>query len=1254
MREIILLLSRPRLSLALQSNSVNHNKYRAKDWAKFGAKSRLNSGLRHTVLSLLFLMIAGTAHTSYAQSASILVDTAVLPAISTPTATTLSPFTRITFSTPFAPGTVPNVFPMTPEFGAGAADDPCVMRIRNIDNLGFDAACLEPFNEDRDAPSVSFNYIAIQNGSTSVPLVGGGSVQFQSRCNFVNNQVFGPRCTNCALATGQTQSFQNISFSPAFSSPPALLTQIASTNNTLAGSATIPGGEPETLVAAVGNGSLSAAGYSVSLDRMEAGNGVINNGENICHLAVERGGCQELDLSSLGGPASVLFNATFGDNVDGHDNGASSGEGATFAPNCFSSTPVVLGGHRSRRGNNGGFLRLVSQNATEAIFTFDEDRVSDTERNHIDEEISVLAFSSTFTTPVTLSKARVQQVGRKTTFNWETSAEIFHLGFHLWGETESGWEQLNKRLVPGQPRDTALLSEYSHTVRLNRQQYNTIRRFGISSVDNTGYEEFYGPFETGVDYGEASNSEPVNWAKTRQNFEQRMRRKGYSKVGNRWRRVSQQRKLRLEKRELGIDQTVLTLNFEANGIHQISAEEVLAVVPHWQNLALDRLAVMLNGDAVARHVVSDDDFFNAGDALIFNVRKPIGKDATYLKQYAYQLRINRASAIDASLFNADVDASTALSEHALVSVTPTEDKAYSAVLNADRPWFDARIVSYGNPSSVNYAVDFERDVDTTREAYLEVSLVGGLDFPEPQDDHHIQIKVNGQLVDDALFDGLIAYNRHIKIPANLVKQTGNQISITVPGDTGLAADIVMVDKLVLSAYSALRGHDTYYFPADVESPGYQVYVGANAPQNAPAVFAFTDSGLLSKLDANTDQASGTLRFAALPSLKASRGTTQYAVSATNTWPSASAINVADGSLLHTTQTDLLIVAHPNFIGPELDDYVAFKLEQGYQPKIVNWLDLVETYGFGNNTPSALINFLARSREYYDTQNVLLVGGHTYDYLGFLNEEIVNFIPTNYRRVNFYEFAPTDNVFADLTGNGLPDFAIGRWPVRSIEDLRAIVQKNKDWQANRDANSYQSAVLIAQPNDARNLDFDKQMNTYLNAPLQQINGIDTVHKIVMQDIADSALETPVQQVRSRINDYLNDGLSLLSFSGHGSYSSWGFQGVVDTNFVKSLENVGKPTLVMPLACYTTNYEHPSVNTLAHQWLFSGEQGAVAIQGASLLGDYRENGIFAERYLRQTSTSATVGEAIMKAKNEMAKGNDMLDNWAYLGDPTLPLR
>ncbi len=1219
------------------------------------------------VISHFKCLLTFATFASYLVSTSLLAQTsqfevgvAALPATTTATSTTLSPFTRINFSAPFASGVTPNVFPMTPEFGAGAANDPCTIRIRMIDNAGFEAACLEPINEDRDSPAVSFNYIAMVNGTLNIPVVGStDTVRFESRCSFVNSQVFGPNCDNCTLASGQSQSFTSQSFlSPAFDNPPALLTQIASVNNTIPGGGGRPGGEPEFLEASVQTNSLTATGFNWTLDRLEAGDGNLNNGETICYLAVERNGCQELDFSAINGPASVDFAAVFGGNVDGHDNGATAGEGATFPAGCFSSTPVTLAGSRSRRGNNGGILRLVSENTAAAIFTYDEDRVSDGERSHVDEEISAIAFSSTFTTPVTLSKALVTQLGRRTTFKWETSSETFHLGFHLWGETQSGWEQLNNKLILGSELDTAETNRYTQRIRLNRRQYNEVQRFGISTIDNTGFEQFYGPFELNTEYGEDTNAEPVDWSATRAAFEKNMLARGFTKINQRWRKVSKKRAQRLINRQLGADRPVLNLEFATNGIHSIPAQEVLSILPSWNGAALENLAITINGEAAPRDVISEDDRFSFDDSIIINVKQPEGSDSVYLSNHVYQLRLDRSRAQSASLFDGSVNDSTADSDNRLnsgmVSVTATSDKVYSAGIEADQPWYDRRLVSRGTPSTANYTVNFPHPINPNVDTILDFTIFGGINLGGDIDDHHAQISVNGTVVDDAVFDGLSRYSKRVTLPAGLVTQTNNIVSVTVVGDTGLFADLILIDDITLSAPEVLEQRDQYDFFITNTNASYQ----ASLPNASSAlVYAYTKQGLLSQVEASFT--ADTIRFSSFPNQQSLRSDLRVSISQNGDLPRPSAMHIADITLQHSDLGNLIIVTHPHFAGDDLNEFAEYKQQQGYQVSIVDWLDLVETYGYGNNTPKALDNFLAQAfpqgiNKTEGIQNLLIVGGHTYDYHGNLDQDIVNFIPTHYRKVGIFDFTPSDNVYADLNNDQIPDLAIGRWPVRTLTDLSTIIKKTRDWQTNRDASPYQDALLISQPNDSSNLNFTQQMDRRLAIPLSRLEQVDTVSRIAMQELADEGLENPVQTARERIESHLNEGLELLSFGGHGGYVSWGFQGLVNTDFVRSLSNQGKPTLVMPLACYTSNYEHPSVNTLAHQWLFAGDAGAAGIHGAAVLGEYRENAVFAERYLNNLADSKTVGEAIFRAKNDMASGNQMLHNWAYLGDPTLPLR
>ena len=1204
-----------------------------------------------SILNVFFALgLIALSCNSHAAFTTIEVGEATLPAVTSGGAASLTPFTTINFTQPFATGVTPNVFTMTPEFGAGAADDPCLIRIRNITTTSFDATCLEPRNEDRDSPGTSFDYIAIVNGTTTIPTTTGGSVLFESNCTPVSRQRFGSRCTNCTTTAGLAVGFQGVNFSNTFTNAPALLTTLTTTNNLLSG-AGVPVGEPEFLKSGVQD--LIASSFGATVERFEAGNGNLLNSETMCYLAVERQGCQTLDLTGLSGSvASVQFESVFGSGVDGHDNGATTGEGAAFAASCFTgTTPVAVADMHTTNGADGGFVRRESVNASEIILTIDEDRVSNSERGHIDEDVSVLAFGQAFTTPVTVSKVSIDQRGRTVKFNWQTTSESFHLGFHLWGETNTGWVQLNKRLLPGQGINTERKSDYSKKIRLTRQQYNEIQRFGISSVDASGFEEFYGPFDSGQDYGEEDTSEAIDWSETRKQFESSMHDKGFVKVNNRWRQNSKGVQKRIDRRNLKVKNTAVDVRFNGTGMRKVAASELLDMQPSWRGMPLEQFAVTFNGNALTRHIVSDDQRLSDDDVIIFNAIAPQGRDQVYLSDYNYRLVRDRKKARPAPLFDGRDITGLSLDQSAYAEQTLTNGKLYSRVITSGNPWFDARLLSMAKVVSKNYIANFQEPIIVDEDSQLTVTLFGGIDLPGGVIDHHIQIKVNDQLVHDAYFDGFTEHRAVISLPAGLLTGTNDIISIIAPGDTGLFADLILIDELVLAAPTALNENSAVGFPADLNANAYQVSATNNATSS---VYAYTDSGAFNVITAvhNDDSVS----FRALPFLQSDNKLEQlrYTVTDMDGLEGAIAIEPVLAQEPHKQTTDLLIVAHPNFIGDDLESYVSFKQDEGYLPLVVSWLDIVENYGFGNDTPTALNNFLQRAKHYYTPENVLLIGGHTFDYLDTMGTAAVNFIPTHYRRISSAEYGPTDNVFADLDGDNLPELAIGRWPVRSVADLKVIISKSQQWQIKRQDNNHQKALLIAQGNDGRNLNFESSLEGRITPQLAALGYFSEPTKVYLQQLPSDGVVEPIQQARDLISSAINSGADLVSFAGHASTTGWGFQGIVNTQFIKTLENHNDPVIVMPLACYTSNYQSLSTNSLAHQWLFSGTQGAAAVHGAAMLGDYRENGLFSERVLKQSRSESRLGKAIKSAKRQMTSANEMLHNWTLLGDPTLWLK
>jgi hypothetical protein len=737
-----------------------------------------------------------------------------------------------------------------------------------------------------------------------------------------------------------------------------------------------------------------------------------------------------------------------------------------------------------------------------------------------------------------------------------------------------------------------------------------------------------------------------------------MRERGFVNVNKRWRRLSEEAQAQLSKSQLGVGQAMFDIQVQAAGIHSFKGSDLIALNPSWNRTPLRNIALTLNGQAIPRHIISQNRRLDNDDQIIFNAQAPQGGDTPFLEHYTYRLTIDRSNVVDANTFDGTLpddliesDSST-LTSTALLEQTLTSKKQHSAGLSTGDPWFDTRLLSTGRIASVEYNVDFDQPIQIDQKGQLDVLLVGGLDFPGEGDDHHVQIYVNEQQLSDLRFDGRIKQQLRFSLDPGLLTQTGNTVRIEVDGDTGFVGDVILVDEITIAAFSALSNETrpVLDFAQLADATGYRVSRSA-AEENQ--VFGYTSTGLLSSIKAiNQD---GATAFASLPFQISSntQATLRYAVGSADDWPTPSNISVVVGENLHAQESDYLIVAHPNFIGEALDEFVTFKTELGYKVHVVDWLEIVNTYGYGNNTPAALNNFLAAANSLYPTENVLLVGGHTYDYLGITDDNIVNFIPSHYRPVSVFEYTAGDNPYADLDGDNIPEFAIVRWPVRSISDLQIIIQKTKDWHQNRENSPYQSTYLLAQATDNQLLNFTEQLTARVKGPLSQLDEIDSIAALSLDEVPEGIDDT-VAFTRTSLAEQINGGTDLISFSGHGSPTAWGFQNAINTAFIKGLENQGEPVLLMPLACYITHYESVSTNTLAHQWLFAGDIGAAAIHGASVLGEHRDNGIFAERYLRQSKTSQTIGEAILKAKQATGKNNPILHNWALLGDPTLPIR
>lgn len=1159
-------------------------------------------------------------------------------------------FTSVTFKTQF--GVTPLVFSIPTQQGG----DACAIRIRNVTTTGFEAACVEPDDFDGEHIAMDLHYIAVTPGQHDIDVSGGGTVSFEA--GSIDTQVVQH---NCASGCG-TEGYVDVDFTPLlFSSAPVVLAQVQTMEN----EENSPPGDPSEpfLTTAIRTSSIDAVDFDLALERSEENDGSITEDETIGWLAVEAtSGCTTLDFSSKGGPSSVAFEAIISDDdIDGWGNGCDAGEGVSFSAGCFSSNPIVVATKRTHDGADGGWARRCSLSTTEARFTIDEDTNRDTERNHTDEIVSVMAFGSAFTTPVSLSYIEFTQRGKNLLVDWQTATETFNLGFNVWGKLNGEWIELNKQFLPTKNADSLQPQSYKQKIRLNKEQRDQITEFGISTVDTGGVEEFYGPFESGESYGEFSIPEPIDWQAIREEYEQGMRSRGYHLWKGRWvKKKYKKKKRKFQNKEFAYDRDVANLLIDQAGIYRVTYQELLDIGFDLTNVPVKKIAVTYNNQPVPRFIEASGRRFGPGSYIDFYGALPTGEEALYRKENVYQIKVDRQKVIDVAETASQLEELHTENEY-LKNYHVGENQKYSVSSPGDDPWVDATLFAFGNASGKTYQFDLPVTANFSREAYLKVHVYGGLNLPgnpETAPDHHVEIWVNQTKVLDEYADGFHDWLLQAELPSNVLQSGINTVEVRLPADTGQLYDLVYINDLQLSVYEPLLvQQDIADFIATEGTTDYQIEGYSTSDLVA---YAYQKNGNLRKLVTQEP-----LEQDGVWSLVLRAMDTQDELSDLYYWVASEGAMLQPKGMYLSSPENLakevasyLIVSHPSFIGEELEQFAESKTDAGLPARIIDLHDIVQIYGYGNNGPQAIKRFLRAANEFHNYEYVLLVGGNSYDYHDYTGQGTVDFIPAFYRPVKEFAYGPTDTPYIDLNDDGLPDKAIGRWPVRTSQDLSLIIQKTNAWSENG-MQGDRSALFIAEQYDGKGHDFAKQLDSlqpWLMSPGQaaEREPWSDVNKVYLGSIINSGAGNPISLAREQIQQHVDAGVALTVFDGHASPSSWTFQGLITWDNLSQFENAGLPTMVMPLACYTTYYETTNVNTLAHQWLFAGDKGAAAIHGAAVHSGFRANSQMAKRILQQQfKKGRSVGQAILKAKRQFLPDNDLINNWVLLGDPSMIL-
>ncbi len=883
--------------------------------------------------------------------------------------------------------------------------------------------------------------------------------------------------------------------------------------------------------------------------------------------------------------------------------------------------------------------------------------------------VATATIGTVTTVPVTLAKFSSFKAGPFIKFKWQTADESFNAGFDLWTlQTDDNGGQellaLNRRLIGSKGFDSRSTKRYNYRFFDEQGIDNVV----ISSVDLNGDNEFYGPFDIGETYGGDLESQATDWAEVHESFKTSMIAKGYQRTHKRWRKI---RRSNVDKSER------VQLTVEQDGVHRVTYEDLVSAGLNWNGVKKSQIALSQDGRGLPRRIGNTDPskqtrstFFGPGSFIDFVGQKAKGEASIYATEGLYQLSLNPALARPVRR-NPNIARNPQGWSYNEISLN--DRKVYSLTNTLDTPWLMSRLFRTSSQLTQEYDLDVpeEHVVQEDQVAQLFVELVGLADSPA-QDldddgftdpDHLVEISLNGQLLKTVSFEGRAIETQALNLPQGLLKSGKNTVNLTLR-DNGYRFDVVGVDAITVRYavvpdvsqgvdFQTQLAEDTEFDGLEFEAPSRRNLLAYQYQDNGNLMRLKVRNIRGSKKPADSKNKRFSVPFS-------SQGGARLLLS--TSLPSPSRIELlAEPQEIDLVDTDLLIVSHPSFTGDVLNEYVASRKNHGVDALVVSTDVIAENFGLDVSLPVAIKRFLIDADKKIDYQSVLLVGGHSYDYNNYLGYDNVSFIPSFYRPVYRVPHTPSDQAFVDFDGDGYPEKAIGRWPARTIEEVSRIAIKSMLWADAQVSRARDGHRFVLMSDYEKETPFIEGIEGYFSELSDQNLTISSTERLYLDELK---LDTTIDQsafnaeVQLKAEQAIANGATWLLYGGHGSPLSWSSANFIINRNIKDLPNQNAPILVTSLACYTTYFESPSHDSLAHQLLFADgvkNNGAVIVQGPTMVGGYQNQLKLANLIAAQSKRGVSVGDAVYRGMRALPVNYlNAIPNWALLADPTLPVQ
>ena len=581
--------------------------------------------------------------------------------------------------------------------------------------------------------------------------------------------------------------------------------------------------------------------------------------------------------------------------------------------------------------------------------------------------------------------------------------------------------------------------------------------------------------------------------------------------------------------------------------------------------------------------------------------------------------------------------------------------------SAPTPWYWdwLQISEAGSGVSRDYPVVVAH-VEPSSGGRVDVRVQSRTETPGASPSHHVRVYLNGHLVDDRMWTGLVAQVLGGDVPASWILEGTNTVRVANFADLGLDVQSELVDWVELAYRDRLVAEDDY-FEFTLEPPGPARAVVEGYTGSGVRVYDVTVPGspvALTGVDVRTSGGLWTVEF----SDTLATGTPGVEFVAVHDGAERSPLAIRadlDASALRDAAedgADLLIVVADGFsdaVGPLADH----RRGQGLRTVVAEVGNVLEEFNGGIDEAQGIRNFVAWAFAHYAPPAptyLLLVGDATFDPADFRGEGD-NHVSTHLFRARDLGVAPSDTWLGAVNGDDLlPDLAVGRVSARSTTEVDTIVANLLDYEEFPPVGSLNSGLLYVADDDDPYFEevLDDLATTYQPSTMSR-------RRIYLSWYPDTAAGT--DQARSDLRASIDAGSLITTYAGHGGRTMWTHELLWRNSDVATLAATSRLTFTLALNCingWFINVDQEP-RALGEEWLAHRHLGAIGVWTTSGLGTMvnhqRLADLFFQRVFEREQTRAgyVAWRALIDAYLYRGVPLDYVRQSTFFGDPALDL-